>query len=54
MTTDSEVEIISETLQKTEDWLYEEGDDESETVYIRRLEDLSKVFTYMQFLKPLI
>ncbi|XP_023742906.1 heat shock 70 kDa protein 16 isoform X1 [Lactuca sativa] len=43
VTTDSEVEIISETLQKTEDWLYEEGDDESETVYIRRLEDLSKL-----------
>ncbi|CAH1448293.1 unnamed protein product [Lactuca virosa] len=42
MATDSEVEIISKSLQETEEWLYEEGDDESEQVYIRKLEHLEK------------
>lgn len=42
--TDSDVEIISKSLQETEDWLYGEGDDESEQVYIRKLEDLKKLF----------
>ncbi|XP_023742916.1 heat shock 70 kDa protein 16 [Lactuca sativa] len=42
LATDSEVEIISKRLQKTLEWLYEEGDDESEQVYIRKLEHLEK------------
>ncbi|KAI3710474.1 hypothetical protein L2E82_40257 [Cichorium intybus] len=42
--TDSEEEIISKRLQETEDWLYGEGDDESELVYIRNFEDLKKLF----------
>lgn len=30
-------------LQQTEDWLYEDGDDETEVVYTEKLEDLKKV-----------
>ncbi|KAL4563050.1 hypothetical protein LXL04_027081 [Taraxacum kok-saghyz] len=41
--TDSEHEIITEILQETENWLYEEGDDESEQVYIGKLEGLKKL-----------
>ncbi|KAL2475601.1 Heat shock 70 kDa protein 16 [Abeliophyllum distichum] len=41
--TDSEREGISSNLQQTEEWLYEDGDDESECVYIERLEDLKKI-----------
>ncbi|CAH1448290.1 unnamed protein product [Lactuca virosa] len=43
MATKSEVDIISNHLQDTEDWLYEEGDDESEQVYIKKLELLTKL-----------
>jgi heat shock 70kDa protein 4 len=38
-----EREGISVNLQQTEDWLYEEGDDETEVVYSSKLEDLKKV-----------
>ncbi|KAI3718724.1 hypothetical protein L6452_19606 [Arctium lappa] len=41
--TEEEKERISRNLQETEDWLYEDGDDESELVYTGRLEDLRKV-----------
>ncbi|KAJ1260430.1 hypothetical protein BS78_10G231600 [Paspalum vaginatum] len=41
--TDSEREEISVNLQKTEDWLYEEGDDETEAVYSSKLEELKKL-----------
>uniref|UniRef100_A0A0D9WTA4 Heat shock 70 kDa protein 16 n=1 Tax=Leersia perrieri TaxID=77586 RepID=A0A0D9WTA4_9ORYZ len=41
--TDSEREGISFTLQQTEDWLYEEGDDETEAVYSRKLEELKRL-----------
>ncbi|KAF9589364.1 hypothetical protein IFM89_023298 [Coptis chinensis] len=40
---DSERENISRSLQQTEEWLYEEGDDESEKVYTGKLEDLKKL-----------
>lgn len=40
---DSEREEISIKLQQTEDWLYEDGMDESENVYIEKLEDLKKL-----------
>ncbi|PWZ22374.1 Heat shock protein 16 [Zea mays] len=40
--TDSEREQISFNLQQTEDWLYEEGDDETEVVYSSKLEELKK------------
>ncbi|KAK1375139.1 heat shock 70 kDa protein 16 [Heracleum sosnowskyi] len=38
--TESEREGISQNLQQTEDWLYEDGDDESETVYTEKLAHL--------------
>ncbi|XP_058094167.1 heat shock 70 kDa protein 16 isoform X2 [Magnolia sinica] len=41
--TDSEKEEISRNLQQTEDWLYEDGDDESEKVYTEKLEELQKL-----------
>ncbi|XP_010278704.1 PREDICTED: heat shock 70 kDa protein 16 [Nelumbo nucifera] len=41
--TDLEREGISRNLQQTEEWLYEDGDDESETVYTSKLEDLKKL-----------
>ncbi|XP_073138665.1 heat shock 70 kDa protein 16 [Henckelia pumila] len=41
--TDSEKEEISSNLQQTEEWLYDGGDDESEFVYTRKLEDLKKI-----------
>ncbi|KAM0901558.1 hypothetical protein ACQ4PT_019904 [Festuca glaucescens] len=40
--TDSEREEISVNLQQTEEWLYEEGDDETEAVYTSKLEELKK------------
>ncbi|OIT05769.1 heat shock 70 kda protein 16, partial [Nicotiana attenuata] len=41
--TDSEREGISCNLQQTEEWLYEDGDDESEHVYAEKLDDLKKM-----------
>ncbi|XP_022842886.1 heat shock 70 kDa protein 16-like isoform X5 [Olea europaea var. sylvestris] len=41
--TDLEREGISNNLQQTEEWLYEDGDDESESVYTEKLEDLKKI-----------
>ncbi|KAL1834329.1 hypothetical protein ACET3Z_003980 [Daucus carota] len=41
--TESEREGISMILQQTEDWLYEDGDDESESVYTEKLADLRKL-----------
>ncbi|XVF87723.1 hypothetical protein PTKIN_Ptkin18bG0143700 [Pterospermum kingtungense] len=40
---ESEREEISRKLQQTEDWLYEDGMDESENVYVEKLEDLKKL-----------
>ncbi|CAN6215917.1 unnamed protein product [Urochloa humidicola] len=41
--TDSEREEMSTKLQQTEEWLYEEGDDETEAVYCSKLEELKKL-----------
>ncbi|XP_062178375.1 heat shock 70 kDa protein 16-like isoform X2 [Phragmites australis] len=41
--TDSEREEISVNLQQTEEWLYEEGDDETEAVYSSKLEEIKKL-----------
>lgn len=41
--TESEREGITRNLQQTEEWLYEDGDDESEHVYSQKLKDLQKV-----------
>nr|GMD08963.1 heat shock 70 kDa protein 16 [Ipomoea batatas] len=40
---DLERDEISSNLQQTEEWLYEDGDDESEQVYSKKLEDLKKI-----------
>ncbi|XP_031282802.1 heat shock 70 kDa protein 16 isoform X2 [Pistacia vera] len=39
---EAEREEISRNLQETENWLYEDGVDESEHVYIEKLQDLKK------------
>ncbi|XP_047943826.1 heat shock 70 kDa protein 16 isoform X3 [Salvia hispanica] len=41
--TDFEKDGISSNLQQTEDWIYGDGDDESENVYTERLQDLKKI-----------
>ncbi|KAL1188667.1 Heat shock 70 kDa protein 16 [Cardamine amara subsp. amara] len=41
--TESEREFIARNLQETEDWLYEDGDDESENAYIEKLNDIKKL-----------
>ncbi|KAF4394583.1 hypothetical protein F8388_020408, partial [Cannabis sativa] len=40
---DQEREDISRSLQQTEDWLYDEGDDETENSYVSKLDDLKKL-----------
>ena len=41
--TDSEREGFTTKLQEVEDWLYEDGEDETKGVYIAKLEELRKV-----------
>ncbi|XP_076945364.1 heat shock 70 kDa protein 15-like [Bidens hawaiensis] len=40
--TDSERELLITKLQETEDWLYEDGEDETKGVYIAKLDELKK------------
>lgn len=40
---DSEREPLMAKLQEVEDWLYEDGEDETKGVYIAKLEELKKV-----------
>lgn len=40
---ESDKEVLSSTLQAAEDWLYDEGDDVTKSVYITKLEELKKV-----------
>ncbi|XP_027340175.1 heat shock 70 kDa protein 15-like isoform X2 [Abrus precatorius] len=40
--TDSEREAFTAKLQEVEDWLYEDGEDETKGVYIAKLEELKK------------
>ncbi|KAG6727918.1 hypothetical protein I3842_02G148100 [Carya illinoinensis] len=40
--TDSEREEFTSKLQEVEDWLYEEGEDETKGVYVAKLEELKK------------
>ncbi|XP_015898589.3 heat shock 70 kDa protein 16 [Ziziphus jujuba] len=42
-TSDQEREGISMNLQQTEEWLYDDGDDETESAYTSKLEDLKKL-----------
>lgn len=48
---DSEREQFIAKLQGVEDWLYEDGEDETKGVYIAKLEELKKVcvFLFTQF-----
>ena len=41
--TNSEREEFTAKLQEVEDWLYEEGEDETKGVYIAKLDELKKV-----------
>ncbi|KAJ0830185.1 putative Heat shock protein 70 family [Helianthus annuus] len=41
--TDSEKEVLTNNLQETEDWLYEDSDDESGKDYTGKLKDLKKL-----------
>ncbi|KAK9064181.1 hypothetical protein SSX86_015561 [Deinandra increscens subsp. villosa] len=41
--TDSEKELITNNLQKTEDWLYEDNEDQSEQDYTGKVKDLQKL-----------
>lgn len=41
--TEHEREEMSAKLQQTEDWLYEDGEDEIKSVYISKLAELKKV-----------
>lgn len=41
--TDSEKEQFIDKLQHVEDWLYEDGEDETKGVYIAKLEELQEV-----------
>ena len=38
-------------MQETEDWLYGDGDDETEYVYNQKLEQLKRVKDYLSFPK---
>jgi uncharacterized membrane protein len=40
---ESEKEGITTNLQQTEEWLYEDGDNETENVYAGKIEELKKV-----------
>ncbi|EEF39376.1 Heat-shock protein 105 kDa, putative [Ricinus communis] len=40
---DQEREGISRSLQETEEWLYEDGDDETENAYTSKMQDLKKL-----------
>lgn len=45
--TESEREAFLAKLQEVEDWLYEDGEDETKGVYVAKLEELKKViYTY--------
>lgn len=41
--TDPEREEFTTILQQVEDWLYEDGEDETKGVYVAKLEELKKV-----------
>lgn len=44
--TDLEREQLISKLQEVEDWLYEDGEDETKGVYVAKLEELKKVMPY--------
>ena len=40
---------LSKLLDDTENWLYEEGEDETKTVYVKKLEELKVVVLKCNF-----
>lgn len=40
---------MTATLQEVEDWLYEDGEDETKGVYVAKLEELKKVSFVFSF-----
>ncbi|KAH9666146.1 Heat shock 70 kDa protein 14 [Citrus sinensis] len=50
--TDSERELFTSKLQETEDWLYEDGEDETKGVYVAKLEELKKRKSSSRMLFP--
>ncbi|XP_076923028.1 heat shock 70 kDa protein 16-like [Bidens hawaiensis] len=47
--TDSEKEVIINSLKETEDWLYEDSDDGSEQDYTGKLKDLKKLLESVEY-----
>lgn len=45
----SEREQLTAKLQEVEDWLYEDGEDETKGVYVAKLEELKKVRGFYKF-----
>lgn len=50
--TPSEKEELIAKLQEVEDWLYEDGEDETKGVYIAKLEELKKVLFFYVLTTP--
>ena len=46
---DAEREAILPVLQETEDWLYDDGDEETKSVYVRKLADLESKVSLTSF-----
>jgi hypothetical protein len=44
--TEHERDELSAKLQQTEDWLYEDGEDETKSVYVAKLGELKKVIIW--------
>ena len=52
--TDPEREEFTAILQQVEDWLYEDGEDETKGVYVAKLEELKKVGSCAKFVFVII
>lgn len=48
--TAAEKEDFIAKLQETEDWLYEDGEDETKGVYVAKLEELKKVILVLHLI----
>nr|GMC78211.1 heat shock 70 kDa protein 15-like [Ipomoea batatas] len=51
---ESEKEQLIAKLQEVEDWLYEDGEDETKGVYIAKLEELKKVSSFSLLCRPIM
>lgn len=55
--TESDREAFLARLQEVEDWLYEDGEDETKGVYVAKLEELKKVnniYIWLFYLKKIM